>query len=380
MLTAEEPFDLFSSDAHLDHFRHLAPGLRDVIRKGSAYLQNARYPSADELRFALEETLGQLPDDPDETNPLASNTLINRFRSGSLSGLTSNLESIEASNRDSMPTFDTDSLAKRAVAKRAPLGRDEHDSIVREQRNSVQLAAANPAEKSGFRISGQTLSALGLVGFLGTLLIIMMVMMVMMVYQQPVTVGNIGVTELDKSANVGLQNSSEGALNHQLPWNMGSAKKVLGSEEVVGNSATLDPPIAEEMEQAPIVVNTKSTTANATDETQKSSTEAATSGGKTKRTGNANRNNIAAPTGKVRIRCRPGCEIKIKSKAKKDSKVIHAKDEFIGRVTVGNNRITLTSSDGQIKADDILISTVGSQSLCWDFTTQGRCKNTESTE
>ncbi len=62
LLTAAEPFDLYASNLHEEHFGGLPAGLRAVLVEATRYHPERRYQSADQMRQALTAALAEADD------------------------------------------------------------------------------------------------------------------------------------------------------------------------------------------------------------------------------------------------------------------------------------------------------------------------------
>ena len=71
LLTGREPFDLYTTELHEEMFKDIPDALADVIKKGCAYKAEDRHQNAQELTEALRAILPDLPEDPENTPPLA---------------------------------------------------------------------------------------------------------------------------------------------------------------------------------------------------------------------------------------------------------------------------------------------------------------------
>ena len=70
LLTAQEPFDLFATEAHDDIATQLPLSLAEIIRKGTRFRPDDRYPNAMAMATALRNIVHELPEIPDESPPL----------------------------------------------------------------------------------------------------------------------------------------------------------------------------------------------------------------------------------------------------------------------------------------------------------------------
>ena len=70
LLTNKEPFDLWSTQLHEELFADLPPELGDIIAKGCSYKPDDRFPSASEMATALDDSLVDLPENPEDMIPL----------------------------------------------------------------------------------------------------------------------------------------------------------------------------------------------------------------------------------------------------------------------------------------------------------------------
>ena len=366
LVTGEEPFDLFAPDAHAEHFDVMNPALAAVIRKGSAYLQDARYESAASLRQALLEIVDQLPSDPVDAMTLASPAQVERFETGSLSGFEGNLEIADRSGTGSTPTFDTDSLSNRATAnfERSHLGPNASGSPDTSPQANVEINRVLPASANATGIS-RTVIALGIVGFVLTLVAgLFAISMVLDTDVQAVAELKTANTNRAEQAATTPQEAMSAPLNRSVGTGEDDANNDFA--EIKNESASM-----QNQAQEPAAQGTKSGAdtpakpmASPKPDTPRSASPASEPAPFTNQ----------APKGKIRVSCRPSCDIAIKSQVQRDEPAIKRRNAFKGDVYWGPN-LVLMRHDGKMHKHVITVYESGSDPYCYDFSTGSVCSD-----
>jgi serine/threonine protein kinase len=358
LLTGEEPFDLFAPDAHPKLFAEMPDALRTVISKGSAYLQDARYASAMDLKLALEEVLGGLPDDPEDTPPLASPDLVRRFVSGSLSGMASEPLYLSNPEGQSSPTFDSDSLPLDDRATASGRFADLDASIVREADQRREEGAGAPISPA--RGSGKVKLALLIIVFLGVGFVVTLFL----------AIATISLWQQDAGAVLGVVEASPtGGTPAAEKENAKPGADDIADTDAVGSIA----PAGAAMDPSPATATAPPTTVSAEPKPVPTTTTTPDPVPIVQETVPP-KEESSTPTGRLRLRCLPGCDIVIKSKVLTHAPAINAKDSFKGRVPLGKNVIRMTPANGKVVTHEVLVLSTGSPSYCWDFTTKSHCK------
>lgn len=368
LVTGQEPFDLFAPDAHTKQFADMPAALEAIIRRGSSYLQEGRYDNALEFKMALEEIMAELPGDPPGLPPLASLELVARFERGSLSGIESQPLALSDSIGKSVPTFVAEA---QPVDYATASGRfqDLDDSFLREEEafREVTDKALTDEKRRRSWITKAAVVLAALLGLSAVSLVALIVLSVQLWTGQPVAdIAQTPASAVEMQGSVQqhitAQNTRELEDSDTLapPDPAGSTAdpaKAAGEEEAIVKAPTPSPagPTPSPAVPQPNAEPSPAPSENAVEQ-----------GGSAAGSG--------PPTGRLRLRCQPSCEISIRSTLVKNAQTITEQNTFDGRVPLGENLVRMTAADGTVKRRKVQVFKQGIKSICWDFSLNKECK------